>query len=72
MLKNKKISQFEINELSDYKLNLQVTFSHQNMSNLENDTKVLMQVNKSILEIDEKKLDDIIIKLKEIYNKIKV
>jgi len=85
LLKSKKISSLNSNELSDYKINLQLTLSHQNMSNIENDVKVLLQLfkynetdknsianSKNIFEIDEKSLDYLISKFKEISNKIKL
>lgn len=65
------------NELIDYKLNIQTTFSHQNYANLEDDYKVLLQLifknnRKKIFEINQSELVNIIEKLKEIYSKIKV
>ncbi len=73
MLKSKKVALFNVNDLKNYKINLQQTYSHQNMSNLDNDLKLLLQINcKKVFEVDEKKLDEMIIKLKEVYNKIKI
>ena len=86
LLKSKKISSLNTNELTDYKINLQLTLSHQNMSSIENDVKVLLQLfkynesdkdstitnSKNIFEMDEKNLDYLISKFKEISNKIKL
>jgi len=73
LLKIRKISKLNKNELTDYKINLQTTFSHENFCFIENDTKLLLQINNCrIYEVDEKNLDDTITKLKEIYNKIKI
>ena len=71
-LKNRKLSKFDCNELKDFKINFQTTYSHQNMGYLDNDVNVLLKINDKLYEIDEKNLDDIVIKLKEIYNKIKI
>lgn len=66
----------------DYKLNLQLTFAHQNIGVLDHDAKVLLKFIKNnssekieknnIFEIEEKDLDNIIVKLKEVYSKIKI
>jgi hypothetical protein len=69
----------------NYKLNLQTTFSHQNFGYLDQDVKVLMKIYKeedykdnnnlikeNIFEIEEKKLDEIIQILKEVYLKIRI
>jgi hypothetical protein len=78
LLRTKKLNEFDSNEIIDYKANLMVTLSHQNISYLDNDVKVLLQVIKNknntdnIFEIDEKNLDDLVVKLKEVYNKIKI
>ena len=65
-----------------YKLNLQLTYSHQNIGCMENDNKVLLEFHrnkkdnssnyKNLFEFDEKELDSFIFDLKEIYIKIKI
>jgi hypothetical protein len=79
MLKSKKISEFDNNELKMYKTNIQMDFSSSSLSENENNFKVLMRLNKvddknnknNLFEIDEKDLDNIILKLKDIYGQIK-
>ena len=79
MLKSKKISEFDNNELKMYKTNIQMDFSSSSLSENENNFKVLMKLNKvddknnknNLFEIDEKDLDNIILKLKDIYGQIK-
>jgi hypothetical protein len=79
MLKSKKISEFDNNELKMYKTNIQIDFSSSSLSENENNFKVLMRLNKvddknnknNLFEIDEKDLDNIILKLKDIYGQIK-
>ena len=79
MLKSKKISEFDNNELKMYKTNIQMDFSSSFINENENNFKVLMKLNKvddknnknNLFEIDEKDLDNIILKLKDIYGQIK-
>jgi len=40
------LSKFSPNEVINYKLNLQTTFSHQNFGFLDQDVKVLMKIYK--------------------------
>ena len=79
MLKSKKISEFDNNELKMYKTNIQMDFSSSFINENDNNFKVLMKLNKvddknnknNLFEIDEKDLDNIILKLKDIYGQIK-
>ncbi len=83
LLENKKLSQFDNNEITDFKINIQTTYSHQNMGALVSEANVLLKVSKgnikkekvnsfeNIFEIEEKNLDEMITRLKEVYNKIK-
>ena len=79
MLKSKKLSDFNNDELKMYKTNIQINFTPFSLSNNENNFKVLMQLNKKnekcsndeLFEIDEKDLDNVILKLKDIYGQIK-
>ena len=76
MLKNKQTVEYDGNEMKNYYLNLQMDLGHSNISNLDNEFKVLLKIekennNKEIFEIDEKDLDPFINKLKDIYCQIK-
>ena len=76
MLKNKQTAEYDGNEMKNYYLNLQMDLGHSNISNLDNEFKVLLKIekennNKEIFEIDEKDLDPFINKLKDIYCQIK-
>jgi hypothetical protein len=75
MLKSKR-NQKTSNSIVDYKLNIQQAFSHSNFANVD-EFSVLLQLvtkngDKKLFEIDESKLSDVINKLKEIHNKIKI
>ena len=79
MLKSKKLSDFNNDELKMYKTNIQINFTSSSLCDNENNFKVLMQLNKKnekcsndeLFEIDEKDLDNVILKLKDIYGQIK-
>lgn len=79
MLKSKKLSDFNNDELKMYKTNIQINFTSSCLCDNENNFKVLMQLNKKnekcsnneLFEIDEKDLDNVILKLKDIYGQIK-
>ncbi len=68
--------------MKNFKTNLQMNFGHSSIANEEPDFNVLLRIvknkdsskNKSednILEINDKELDGLIIKLKDIYGQIK-
>ncbi len=64
-------------ELIDYQINIQNTFCHQNMGNLDDNYSVLLQLifknNKTkIIEINQSELIKFIEKLQEIYGRIKI
>jgi hypothetical protein len=64
--------------LTDYKVNLQITFSHQNYAILEPNANVVLKLIKGnnktaeLVELEEKQLDGVINRLKEIYGKVKI
>ena len=81
-LTSKKSSEFYDEEMKNFKTNLQMNFGHSSIANEEPDFNVLLRIvknkdsskNKSednILEINDKELDGLIIKLKDIYGQIK-
>jgi hypothetical protein len=73
IIENKNVSEFNHNYLKNYRINIQTTFSHHNFGALENEHSVILQLNKTnTFEFNEKELDDFLIKLKELYNKIKI
>ena len=82
LLKSKRDSEFYEEEMKNFKTNLQMNFGHSSIANEEPDFNVLLKImknnckskNKSeenILEINDKELDGIINKLKDIYEQIK-
>lgn len=76
LLKAKETSDFDSEEIKNYKLNIQMDFGNSNISHLENEFKVLMKVDKknnqtNYFEVDEKELGSLISKLKDIYCQIK-
>ena len=81
-LRSKNSSEFYADEIINYKTNLQMNFGHSSIANEEPDFNVLLKIvknkgktgNKSeenILEINDKELDGLINKLKDIYGQIK-
>ena len=67
-----------LNEIINYKTNLQMNFGHSSIANEEPDFNVLLKIVKNkgksqdnILEINDKELDGLINKLKDIYGQIK-
>ena len=81
-LRSKKSFDFYDEEMKNFKTNLQMNFGHSSIANEEPDFNVLLKIvknkdknkNKSeenILEINDKELDGLIIKLKDIYSQIK-
>ena len=78
VLKSNHSIKFEGNNgIVDYKINIQNTMSHQNMANIDDDYKVILELifsnsNRKIFEINQADLIKIIEKLQEIYGKIKV
>ena len=79
-LRSKTSSEFLEEEMTNYKTNLQMNFGHSSIANEEPDFNVLLKImknkgnNKSeenILEINDKELDGLINKLKDIYGQIK-
>ena len=78
VLRSNYNNNFEGNfEIVDYKVNIQNTFCHQNMGNLDDDYKVLLQLifrnnRNKIFEINQADLIKFIENLQEIYGKIKV
>lgn len=76
IMKNKEISDFDVDELKDYKINIQYDFSNSKIDKIENKLGILLKLSKNddfseILEIDEENLGSIIDRLKEIYCQIK-
>jgi hypothetical protein len=71
MLRKKQSS----DSIIDYRMNMQHIFSHSNYANVEG-YGVLLQIfkkdNDKVFEIEESKLGEVINRLKEIYNKIKI
>ena len=81
-LRSKKSFDFYDEEMKNFKTNLQMNFGHSSIANEEPDFNVLLKIvknkdkdkNKSeenILEINDKELDGLITKLKDIYSQIK-
>ena len=77
-LRSKKSSEFFEDEIINYKTNLQMNFGHSSIANEEPDFNVLLKIVKNkgksqdnILEINDKELDGLINKLKDIYGQIK-
>ena len=81
-LRSKKSFDFYEEEMKNFKTNLQMNFGHSSIANEEPDFNVLLKIvknkdknkNKSeenILEINDKELDGLITKLKDIYSQIK-
>ena len=77
-LKSKKSFEFYENEMCNYKTNLQMNLGHSSIANEEPDFNVLLKIIKNkgktennILEINDKELDALINKLKDIYGQIK-
>ena len=81
-LQSKKSSEFYEDEVINYKTNLQMNFGHSSIANEEPDFNVLLKIMKNkgkagnnseenILEINDKELDGLINKLKDIYGQIK-
>ena len=79
-LRSKKNFDFYDEEMKNFKTNLQMNFGHSSIANEEPDFNVLLKImknkdkNKSeenILEINDKELDGLITKLKDIYGQIK-
>jgi len=80
-LKSKKNSSVYDEEIKNYKVNLQMNFCNSSISNEEPDFNVLLKINKNkdsikdknsnIFEINDKDLDGLINKLKDIYGQIK-
>ena len=81
-LRSKKSFDFYDEEMKNFKTNLQMNFGHSSIANEEPDFNVLLKIvknkdknkNKSeenILEINDKELDGLITKLKDIYGQIK-
>lgn len=76
ILKNKELSNFDNDEMKNYKVNIQYDFCHSSLSNLDNKLNVLLKVEKNdssshIFQIEDTKLDALIDKLKDIYCQIK-
>ena len=77
-LKITKSFEFYENEMCNYKTNLQMNLGHSSIANEEPDFNVLLKIIKNkgktennILEINDKELDALINKLKDIYGQIK-
>ena len=81
-LRSKKSFDFYDEEMKSFKTNLQMNFGHSSIANEEPDFNVLLKIVKNkdscknktednILEINDKDLDGLIIKLKDIYGQIK-
>ena len=81
-LRSKNSSSVYDEEMKNYKTNLQMNFCHSSISNEEPDFNVLLKIVKNkdknknkceenILEINDKELDGLITKLKDIYGQIK-
>jgi hypothetical protein len=76
MLKSTRNAGKADNAIVDFKMNIQHLFSHSNYANVD-EYGVLLQLftkdgDNRVFEIEEGKLSEIINKLKEIYNKIKI
>ena len=81
-LRSKKSFEFYDEEMKSFKTNLQMNFGHSSIANEEPDFNVLLKIVKNkdknknkceenILEINDKELDGLITKLKDIYGQIK-
>ena len=81
-LRSKKSFEFYDEEMKSFKTNLQMNFGHSSITNEEPDFNVLLKIVKNkdknknkceenILEINDKELDGLITKLKDIYGQIK-
>ena len=76
MLKNKRASEFDSNEMKNYRVNIQIDFGHSSISNIDNEFKLLLKFtkqndSKDIFEVKEEEIDPLISKLKDIYCQIK-
>lgn len=76
MLKNKRASEFDSNEMKNYRVNIQMDFGHSSISNIDNEFKLLLKFtkqndSKDIFEVKEEEIDPLINKLKDIYCQIK-
>ena len=76
MLKNKRASEFDSNEMKNYRVNIQMDFGHSSISNIDNEFKRLLKFtkqndSKDIFEVKEEEIDPLINKLKDIYCQIK-
>lgn len=76
MLKNKRASEFDSNEMKNYRVNIQMDLGHSSISNIDNDFKLLLKFtkqndSKDIFEVKEEEIDPLINKLKDIYCQIK-
>ena len=76
MLKNKRASEFDSNEMKNYRVNIQMDFGHSSISNIDNEFKLLLKFtkqndSKDIFEVKEEEIDPLISKLKDIYCQIK-
>lgn len=76
MLKNKRSSEIEDNEMKKYKINIQMDLGHSSISHIDNEFKLLMKFekennNKEIFEVDSDNIDPLINRLKDIYCQIK-
>ena len=72
MLKNKRASEFDSNEMKNYRVNIQMDFGHSSISNIDNEFKLLLKFtkqndSKDIFEVKEEEIDPLINKLKDIY-----
>ena len=81
-LRSKKYFEFYKDEICNFKTNLQLNLGHSSIANEEPDFNVLLKIvknkgkiesknEKNILEINDKELDALINKLKDIYGQIK-
>lgn len=76
MLKNKRASEFDSNEMKNYRVNIQMDLGHSSISNIDNEFKLLLKFtkqndSKDIFEVKEEEIDPLINKLKDIYCQIK-
>lgn len=76
MLKNKRASEFDSNEMKNYRVNIQMDFGHSSISNIDNEFKLLLKFtkqndSKDFFEVKEEEIDPLINKLKDIYCQIK-
>ena len=76
MLKNKRASEFDSNEMKNFRVNIQMDLGHSSISNIDNEFKLLLKFtkqndSKDIFEVKEEEIDPLINKLKDIYCQIK-